>query len=66
MPMEGGEGASTYDLGCISDQRWHSVGLPKIQPSQRPVLLGHRASFHTNVGMFLPGIFVFRTMMGDR
>ena len=36
-----------------------------MHPSQRPVLLGHNDSFHTNVGMSLPSIFVPSTMVGE-
>ena len=57
-------GHSAYEPECCSDQRLHSVGFPKMHPSQPPVLLGHRAPFHTYVGTFLPVIFVFRTMWG--
>lgn len=35
-----------------------------MHPSHPPVLLGHRAPFHTYVGTVLPVIFVFRTMEG--
>jgi len=49
---------------CCSIHKLHSVGVPKMHPSQRPVLLGHNDSFHTNVGMSLPSIFVPSTMVG--
>jgi len=48
-----------------SVHKLHSVGVPKMHPSQRPVLLGHNDPFHTNVGMSLPSIFEPSAMVGD-